>query len=123
MSIMEDNRAEKIEALETLVEFNDKVVKNIEILIKELSGQRLDDTDKFQDSIVNAINWEIQVLNATMDVINEGEERIVKAVFNDKVVALGEAIKSKDDQKLADAFKELRPELEKLGAAAKEVIA
>ena len=30
---MEDNRAEKIEALETLVTFNDKVVKNIGILV------------------------------------------------------------------------------------------
>lgn len=120
---MEDNRAEQIEALETLVEFNDKVIKNITILVKELSGQRLDDTDKFQDSIINAINWEIQVLNATMDVINEGKERIVKEAFNGKVTALGEAVKSKDDQKIADAFNELKPELEKLGAAAREVIA
>lgn len=121
--IMEDSRAEKIEALETLVEFNDKVVKNIGILVKELSGQRLDDTDKFQDSIINAINWEIQVFNATMDVINEGKEWVAKEVFNEKVVALGEAVKAKDDQKIADAFNELGPELEKLGAAAREVIA
>lgn len=119
---MEDSRAEKLEALETLVEFNEKVVKNIGILIKELSGQRLDDTDKFQDSIVNAINWEIQVLNSTMDVLNEGKERIVKEVFNEKVLALGEAVKEKDDRKLVNAFDELRPELEKLGMAASEVI-
>lgn len=120
---MEDSRAEKIEALETLVTFNDKVIKNIGILVKELTGQRLDDTDKFQDSIINAINWEIQVLNATMDVLNEGEERIVKDAFNEKVVALGEAVKSREDQKIADAFCALEPELEKLGAVAKEVIA
>ena len=97
-------------------------MKNIGILIKELSGQRLDDTDKFQDSIVNAINWEIQVLNSTMDVLNEGKERIVKEVFNEKVLALGEAVKEKDDRKLVNAFDELRPELEKLGMAASEVI-
>lgn len=120
---MEDNRAEKIEALETLVTFNDKVVKNIGILVKELSGQRLDDTDKFQTSIINAINWEIEVMNATMDVLNGGKERIVKDVFNEKVIALGEAVKEKDDKKIADAFTNLKPELEKLGAAAKEVIA
>ena len=120
---MEDNRAEKIEALETLVEFNDKVVKNIRILVKELSGQRLDDTDKFQDSIINAINWEIQVLNATMDVINEGKERIVKDAFNEKVIALGEAVKLKNDQKIAAAFTNLEPELERLGEAAREVVA
>ena len=119
---MEDSRAEKLEALETLVEFNEKVVKNIGILMKELSGQRLDDTDKFQDSIVNAVNWEIQVVNGTLDVLNEGKERIVKEIFNEKVLALGEAIKEKSDQKLVNAFEELRPELEKLGMAAKEVI-
>ena len=122
VGIMEDSRAEKLEALETLVEFNEKVVKNIGILMKELSGQRLDDTDKFQDSIVNAVNWEIQVVNATLDVLNEGKERIVKEIFNEKVLALGEAIKEKSDQKLVKAFEELRPELEKLGMAAKEVI-
>lgn len=119
---MEDNRVEKIEALGTLVEFNDKVVKNIGILVKELSGQRLEDTDKFQESIINAINWEIQVLNGTMDIINEGEERIVKETFNKKVVALGEAVNSKDEQRLAEAFDELKVELEKLGVAVKGVI-
>lgn len=120
---MEDNRAEKVEALETLVEFNDKVVKNIGILVKELSGQRLEDTDKFQASIINAINWEIQVLNATMDVINDGKERIVKDAFNEKVIALGEAVKDNDDKKVAEAFVNLEPELKKLGEAAREVIA
>ena len=120
---MEDNRAEKLEALETLATFNDKVVKNVGILVKELSGQRLDDTDKFQTSIINAINWEIQVLNATLDVLNEGKERIVKEVFNEKVIALGAAIETKEDQKIADAFCALEAELERLGAAAKEVIA
>ena len=119
---MEDSRTEKLEALETLVSYNDKVVKNVGILIKELSGQRLDDTDKFLDSILNAINWEIQVLNATLDVINEGKERIVKEAFNEKVIVLGEAVKGKDDAKMADAFRALEPELEKLGAAAREVI-
>lgn len=119
---MEDSRAEKLEALETLVEFNEKVVKNIGILIKELSGQRLDDTDKFQDSIVNAINWEIQVLNSTMDVLNEGKERINKEEFNDKIVSVGEAIAAKNDLELAKAFTEILPYFEKLGVAVAEVI-
>ena len=38
------------------------------------------------------------------------------------VIALGEAVKGKDDAKMADAFRALEPELEKLGAAAREVI-
>lgn len=123
MNIMEDNRAEKIEALETLVAFNDKVVKNIGIIIKELSGQRLEDTDKFQESIINAVNWEIQVMNATMDILNEGKERIEKNRFNEKVLAIGEAIKSGKDENVAVAFENLLPELETLGAVAREVLA
>lgn len=44
---MEDNRKEQIEALEVLLEFNERLVKNMKIIVKELSGKRLDDTDKF----------------------------------------------------------------------------
>ena len=44
---MEDNRAEQIEALQVLEEFNGRLVKNMEIIVKELSGERLDDTDQF----------------------------------------------------------------------------
>ena len=62
---MEDNRAEQKEALEILLEFNERLVKNMKIVVKELSGQRLDDTDKFIKGIVDAINWEVQVVNGT----------------------------------------------------------
>ena len=40
---MENNRNEQIEALEVLVDFNDRLVHNVRILIKELSGKRLPD--------------------------------------------------------------------------------
>lgn len=46
-NIMEDNRKEQLEALEVLGEFNERLVKNMKIIAKELSGSRLDDTDKF----------------------------------------------------------------------------
>lgn len=120
---MEDKRTEQLEALETLAEFNERVVKNIPILVKELSGERLDDTDKFQESIVNAINWEIEVLNGTLDVLNEDVERVAKAEVNEKIVALSEALKAGDDVKLAEAFGGLLPVLTKLNSALKEVLA
>lgn len=120
---MEDKRAEQLEALETLAEYNDRIIKNIPILVKELNGARLEDTDKFLDGIIKAINWEIEVLNATMDVLNEGKERIRKAEINDKIVALGEAISSKDDAKMAAAFEGMMPVLENLKSAVQEVLA
>lgn len=120
---MEDNRAEQKEALEVLVEFNERLVKNMNIIIKELSGARLDDTDNFLKGIIDAINWEIQVMNGTMGLLNEGKERIEKEKFNAAVVELGNAVAAKDDSKMAEAFKKLVPEFENLGNAAKEVIA
>lgn len=119
---MEDRR-EQIEVLETLAEYNDRVVKNIKILIKELSGERLDDTDKFLNSILEAINWEIQVVNATLDLLNEGSVRVQKDVFNTCVTALGAAVQTKQDEQLAEAFSDLLPELVGLGAAIREVLA
>ncbi len=119
---MEDIRNEQKEALETLVEFNEKLVKNMNIIVKELSGQRLDDTDKFLKGIIDAVNWEVQVLNGTMSLLNEDKERINKEQFNSKIVNFAEAIKESDDTKMATAIRELIPEFENLGECAKEVI-
>ena len=38
---MEDNRKEQMEALEILTDFNGRLVKNMTIIVKELSGFRL----------------------------------------------------------------------------------
>lgn len=119
---MEDNRKEQVEALEVLTEFNERLVKNMTIIVKELSGERLEDTDAFLKSIIDAINWEIQVVNGTLDVINEGTERLNKEAFNSAVVSLSDAIGAKDDAKMAEAFKAIIPVFEQLGVAAKEVI-
>lgn len=120
--IMEDNRKEQMEALETLLEFNDRLVNNIQIIVKELSGNRLEDTDKFLKSILNAMNWEIQVVNGTMEVLNEGKERVKKETFNDAVVALSDAVKANDDEKMVEAFIPIISVFERLGESVKEVV-
>ena len=118
---MEDNRQEQIEALEILIEFNEKLVHNLPILVKELSGERLDDTDQFLKSVLDAMNWEIGVMNGTLSLLNEDEERINKEEFNKCVIAISDAYKAKDDAKLAEAIQAVQPYFEKLGAAAKAV--
>nr|WP_138347034.1 molecular chaperone [Roseburia hominis] len=120
---MMENRKEQKEALETLVEFNERLVKNMHIIVKELSGNRLEDTDKFLKAIVDAMNWEIAVMNGTMTLLNEGKQRVDKDTFNKKVLEFGTAINSKNDVAMADAITQLIPEFENLGNAAKEVIA
>lgn len=118
-----DNRAEQKEALETLVEFNVRLIKNMKIVVKELSGGRLDDTNAFLKDILNAINWEIQVMNGTMTLLNEDAKYIDKEDFNEKIIALGNAVNEKDDAKMAEAFEKVIPLFEKLGERANEVIA
>ena len=123
MNIMEDNRAEQKEALEVLIEFNDRVLKNMNIIVKELSGDRLEDTNQFLKGIVDALNWEIEVVNGTMGLLNEGKERIQKDAFNAAVLRLGDAIKANEDTAMAEAISALIPMFENLGAAAREVTA
>lgn len=120
--IMDENRAEQIEALEVLAEFNTRLLKNMGIVVKELSGERLEDTDNFIKGIIDAINWELQVVNGTMTLLNDGKERIHKVRFNEKVQMLGKALADKEDQKMAEAFKILIPEFEKLGESVAEVL-
>lgn len=118
---MEDNRKEQLEALEILKEFNVRLLKNMNIIIKELSGERLDDTDVFLKGIIDGINWEVQVVNGTLSLLNEGKERIHKEVFNRKILALTDAASAKDDKKIAEAIKELIVEFKALGKAVEEV--
>ena len=118
---MEKKIVEQKEALETLIEFNDRLVKNKNIIIKELSGARMDDTDAFFKGIIDAMNWEIAVMNGTFSLLNDGEERVHKEEFNEKIIAFGKAIESKDDSKMADAIKQLIPEFENLGEVARLV--
>lgn len=118
-----DLRAEQKEALETLVEFNGRLLKNMHIVVKELSGERLDDTDQFLKGIIDAMNWEIAVTNGTMSLLNEGEQRVDKERFNRKVVKFSEAVKAGDDAAIAEIMQELIPEFENLGKAAETVTA
>lgn len=119
---MENNRTEQKEALETFVEFNDRLLNNMNIITKELSGERKEDTDVFLKDIINAVNWEIGVMNGTLSLLNEGKERVNKEQFNSKILKFGEAVQENDDAKLVEAIQEMIPEFEGLGKAAKEVI-
>jgi len=119
---MENSKLEKLEALEALAEFNDRLLKNLPTIISELSGSRQPDTDKYLKNIIDAINWEISVTNSTLDVINENQVRLDKEGFNQKVLALGSALSSNADSQIAVALQDLAPYFQQLSDAAKEVI-
>ena len=119
---MIENRDEQKEALEVLLGFNERLVKNMKLVAKELKDGRLDDSEAFLNDITQAMNWEIQVVNGTLDLLNEGKERLDKVRFNEKIQALSGAIASKDDKQMAETFLEAVSVFEELGAAAKEVV-
>ena len=119
---MEDIRAQQIEALEVFKNYNSRLVKSMDNIIPELEGDRKDDTDKFLDEIVKGINWEIGILNGTMDFINEKEERIKKEEINASILKPSKALEGKKDSEIAASLKETLPVFENFGKVAAEVL-
>ncbi|MDE5781965.1 MAG: molecular chaperone [Lachnospiraceae bacterium] len=101
---MEDIRQQQIEAIEELKNYNKRLVKAVREIIIELKGEDRPDTEDFLKQIVEGINWEIQVVNGTLDYINEDEILLDKEQFNQAVLNHNEAINTKDDTKLAESF-------------------
>lgn len=119
---MEDIRAQQIEALEVFKDYNGRLVKSMNSIIPELEGDRKDDTDKFLDEIVKGINWEIGILNGTMELINEKEERINKEEINSSILKLSKALEGKKDSEIAASLKETLPVFENFGKVAGDVL-
>ena len=113
---MDNNlNAEQKESLEVYIEYNKKLMNSINMLLSELREQRKDDTDEFQKKIIEGLNWEIQILNGTLSLINQKEERINKNEVNQQVLKLGEALKTGEDKEIADSFeKDILPEFTKV---------
>lgn len=120
---MATNKMEQLEALSILANFNDRLLQNLPTIIDELSGRRQADTDAYLQNILDSINWEIVVTSNSLDLLNEGRVRIEKDVFNQKVMALSEALSAKNDSEIAAALQNLIPCFQQLGNAAKEVTA
>ncbi len=119
---MEDMRAQQIEALEVLEDYNKRLIKSMKNIIPELEGDRKEDTDKFLDEIVKGINWEIGILNGTMTLLNESRERIRKEDINSSILKLSKALEGKKDSEIAASMKETLPVFENFGKAAEEVL-
>lgn len=118
---METNLKEQKEALEVLSGFNSRLVGNMEIAVQELSGNRKEDTDKLVKSITDAVNWEVQVLNSTMDLLNKDKVRIEKTAFNAAITEFSNALQQGADDALAAALKTMLPQFKNLGEAVKEI--
>lgn len=121
---MEDNRKEQVEALEALKDYNPKVCKALKEVIPEITGERKDDTQEYLDYIFKGINWELQVVNGTLELLNEKEEQVSKEALNEIVMQINDAYTSKDNEKLVQAMEgSLLPFIENLGGYIEKALA
>lgn len=112
---MENEFKEEIEAVEALKEYNVKVVKALKEIIPELKGEKKEDTDEYLKHIFKGINWEIQVINGTMEYLNREKEVISKESTNNIIVKLNDAVNAKNDLLIGEILEtELLPFLENL---------
>ncbi|MCM1119861.1 MAG: molecular chaperone [bacterium] len=120
---METTKLEQLEALETLAQFNDRLLNNLPTLISELSGGRKTDTDAYLKNIIEIIGWEITVMNAISALFEEAKVSMDKEEFNQSVLALNSALASGTDSEIATALGNLTPHFETLRTAAQEILA
>lgn len=99
---MEELRTQQIEALQDALEYCAKLKNGIKNVTGELKGDRLIDTDEYLKEVLDGLNWLIQVVNATLDLINKDDIQIEKEVVNETVNSLSIALKEKDDAAVAD---------------------
>lgn len=120
---MENSREEIIEALEVACEYIPKLRNGIQNVCRELNGVRQPDTDEFLNSIIQGINWVIQVYNPTREVIAESGSKIDKDKVNQSILSLNDALMQKSDLNVARVLgEEVAPFLQSFEDAARVVI-
>lgn len=103
---MIENRKEQVEAINTMREYNAKLLKALKEISCELKGERKEDTAEYLDHILRGANWEFQVINGVIEVLNEEKENISKDDINEMIAEINVAYLSKEDAKLADLIEE-----------------
>ena len=103
---MEDIRMQQLEVLETGIEYVKKLVPATKEIIPELRGEEKEDTMDYLNQIIEGINFLIEIVNATMTLINEKEEILSKDGIEEKVQLLSAALTARDNAKTAQALEE-----------------
>ncbi len=120
---MSDNRNEQIEALQALLEYNPRLIHGMQAVTVELEGNRKPDTDEFLKAVINGMNWEIQIVNGTKEVIDEQDVAIDRQTMNESFKEFSDAYARKDDYAMAVLFfQKLIPFFETFEKAARNVV-
>lgn len=114
-TMQESTRQEKIEAIVGICQYDRKLIDALEDLADDLESGKETLPSELLGTVMQGINWTVGVLNQTMDVFNEGEEKLEKQMINDALVAFNEAYSCDDAGKIAAAIKNsLLPCLERI---------
>ena len=117
------SRAEQVEALQALLEYNPRLLHSMKAVTVELEGERKPDTDEFLRAVINGMNWEIQIVNGTKEVISEQEVEIDRQKMNESFRAFSDRFAAKDDYGMARLlFQEIVPFFEIFEQAARNVV-
>ena len=101
---MEDLRKQQEEALETTYDYMGRLIDAIPKVSHELRGNRMPDTDDYVKTILNGVNFVTEVLNRTLDYINENEELLDKEEINALLADFMSTYSQGPDEAVADAF-------------------
>ncbi|MCR5785762.1 MAG: hypothetical protein K6G40_09005 [Eubacterium sp.] len=115
---MEDLKQQQKEALLTVQDYVQRLKKAIPNACGELRGDMLDDTEEYVKTILNGVNYTIEVLRRTLDYINADEDIIDKEEVNGLITDFMDVYRVGPNEKIADAFeKDILVYLEKLDTA------
>lgn len=100
----ETTREDKIEAIIGICKYDRKLIDAIELLAEDFKTGREKLPSELLGTVMQGINWTVEVLNQVMDVLNEGEKKVDKQMINDALVAFNDAFTGGDEKKLSQTM-------------------
>ena len=120
---MADREHLQREALEELVSYSGNLVPAVQEMIVELRSAGKEDTEEFLEDIIAGINWEIEVYNQCVSLLNEKGNYIDRSKMGEAVRNLGVSLGAGDRAKIAKCLEEdFLPFLNQLTFAARIVV-
>jgi Mg2+ and Co2+ transporter CorA len=120
---MEDYRKQQEEALSALIEYNNKLVPALEEVIVELKGEPKEDTKEYLDYVLKGVNWVIQIVNATKDLLNSNHEVVVKEEMNEIILKLNRSNKENKELEVAESIENgILPFIKKVTKEAEAIV-
>ena len=97
-------KPEEKEILETLTEYSPKLIHGMQVVCTELCEERADDTDEYLKTVVEGMNWEIEVFNGMRETFISMGIEFDKEEMNSTILRFNDAYKAKDDIAIAKCF-------------------